>query len=106
MSDKNYNYISVISWGKSFIENKDKVNFDIIQYPGNIYRVPANNKKANLWINEVLGTIKTKDEAETIVNAEIQNYQTHWDDDNIDGETTEEKNNRIGERPSLETLEE
>lgn len=102
----NYVYIYIQSWGKNFIESNDKRNFEIRQYPGNIYKVPAHNKKANAWINQVLGTIKTKDEAETIVNAEIQNHQTHWDDDNISGETTEEKNNRIGERPSLENLEE
>jgi hypothetical protein len=106
MAHKNYNYILAENWGKGFIEANDRRNFEIREYPGNIYQVPAHNKKANAWINEVLGTIKTKDEAETIVNAEIQNYQTDWDNDNIDGETIEQKNTRIGERPMLETLEE
>jgi len=61
---------------------------------------------ANIWINKVLGQIKTKDEAQALVDAEVIASQTAWDNDNVDGETTEEKNNRIGTRPTDITLEE
>ena len=42
-------------------------------------RVPAHNKDANLWINKVLGTAKTKDEAQAIVDVEVTAAQTAWD---------------------------
>ena len=41
--------------------------------------MPANNRKANAWINEVLGVIKTRDEAQAIVDAEIQAAQAQFD---------------------------
>ena len=42
--------------------------------------------------------------AQTIVNAEISNKQTAWDNNNVEGETTEEKNDRLGRRPDDITL--
>ena len=34
---------------------------------------------SNLWINKVLGTVKTKDEAQAIVDVEVTAAQTSWD---------------------------
>tara|TARA_R110002051_G_C8444405_1_gene455674 strand:- start:268 stop:561 length:294 start_codon:yes stop_codon:yes gene_type:complete len=76
---KNYQYIVAENWGKGFIELNESTEFEIKGFPGNVWSVPKNNKKANLWISKVLGTIKTKDEAQTIVNAEIQSQQNIWD---------------------------
>ena len=36
-------------------------------------------KDANLWINKVLGTVKTKDEAQAIVNGVVTLEQAAWD---------------------------
>jgi alpha-D-ribose 1-methylphosphonate 5-triphosphate synthase subunit PhnG len=42
-------------------------------------KVPAHNKDANLWISKVLGVVKTKAEAQAIVDAEVQAAQAAWD---------------------------
>ena len=76
---KNYQYIVAENWGKGFIETGESTKFYIAGFSGNVWRVPAHNKQANLWINKVLGVLKTKDEAQTILNAEIQSQQNVWD---------------------------
>ena len=45
-------------------------------------------------------------EAQTIVDAGIVLLQTKWDNDNVTSETSDEKNLRIGSRPTDITLEE
>jgi hypothetical protein len=37
------------------------------------------NKHGNLWIAKVAGVVKTKDEAQAIVDAEVQAAQAAWD---------------------------
>ena len=66
--------------------------------------MPAYNKHGNLWIAKVAGTLKTKDEAQTIVTAKINAAKTAWDNDNVDGESSAEKIQRIGEKPTDITL--
>ena len=68
-------------------------------YPGNGWQGPAYNKHANLWIAKVAGTVKTKDEAQALVDAEVQAAQAAWD-----ALSDEEKAAR--ERPADITLEE
>ena len=65
--------------GKGFIEHSESAKFTISGLPGNVWQVPANNKDANLWIAKVLGTVKTKAEAQAIVDAEVQAAQAAWD---------------------------
>lgn len=101
---KTYQYCVAENWGKGFITHEDSRAFSIAGFPGNVWRVPAFTPKANLWINKVLGTPKTKDEAQTIVSAEISTQQTNWDNDNVDGEIAEQKKGRLGERPADITL--
>ena len=48
-------------------------------YPANVWQVPAYNKHANLWIAKVAGVVKTKDEAQALVDAEVQAAQAAWD---------------------------
>ena len=76
---KTYQYCVAENWGKGFIEHNEAVKFTISSFPGNIWRVPAHNKDANLWINKVLGTPKTHAEAQAIVNSVIQAEQAEWD---------------------------
>ena len=72
-------YIVAENWGKGFIEHSESSKFTISSFPGNVWQVPAHNKDANLWINKVLGVVKTKAEAQAIVDAEVQAAQAAWD---------------------------
>ena len=80
-----YQYCIAKNWGKGFIESNESASFKISGYPANIWQVPINNKKANLWIAKVLGTPKTRDEAQTILNTEIDAQQTAWDNNRMIG---------------------
>jgi len=106
MANKNYQYCVAENWGKGFIEHGESIKITFRGYPGNIWQVPASNKFANLWINKVLGVPKTCAEAQAIVDAVITKAQSDWDADNVDGETAEQKDLRIGTRPVDITLEE
>ena len=79
MAHKTKQYCVAENWGKGFIEHSESRKISFSGFPGNVWQVPAHNKDANLWINKVLGTVKTKDEAQTIVDAEITLAQTEWD---------------------------
>ena len=96
-----YQYLTAENWGKGFITNKDSISFSPSGFPGNVWRVPANNRKANAWIKEVLGVIKTRDEAQAIVDAEIQAGQAEYD-----ALTEEQKAGSPVSRPQNITLEE
>ena len=79
MAHKTYQYCVAENWGKGFIEHSESRKIAFSGFPGNVWQVPAHNKDANLWINKVLGTVKTKDEAQAIVDAEVQAAQAAWD---------------------------
>ena len=72
-------YCVAENWGKGFIEHNESAKISFSGLPGNVWRVPAHNKDANLWISKVLGTVKTKDEAQVIVDAEVTAAQAAWD---------------------------
>ena len=102
---KTHQYCVATNWGKGFIEHNESSRITFVGYPGNVWRVPAYNKNANLWISKVLGTVKTKDEAQTIVTGIVTTSQNAWDDNNVESETAEEKIERAGPRPTDITLE-
>ena len=99
-----YQYCIAKNWGKGFIENNESSVFKLSGYPADIWQVPINNKRANLWIAKVLGTVKTRDEAQAILNTEMDARQTAWDNDNVDGESSDEKIERLGAKPVDITL--
>jgi len=76
---KTYQYCVAENWGKGFIDHVESQKITFCGYPGNVWQVPAYNKHGNLWIAKVAGTVKTKDEAQAIVNAEVQAAQATWD---------------------------
>ena len=76
---KTHQYCVAENWGKGFIEHSESSKIAFSGLPGNVWQVPAHNKDANLWINKVLGTAKTKDEAQAIVDVEVTAAQTSWD---------------------------
>ena len=79
MAHKTYQYCVAENWGKGFIEHSESRKIAFSGFPGNVWQVPAHNKDANLWVNKVLGTVKTKDEAQAIVDVEVTAAQTSWD---------------------------
>ena len=103
---KTYQYCVAENWGKGFIDHDESSRITFKGFPGNVWQVPAYNKHANLWIAKVAGALKTKDEAQTIVDAEQKKAQDAWDANNEDGESADEKIERIGRKPQDITLEE
>ena len=103
---KTKQYCVAENWGKGFIEHGESVKLKFRGLPGNVWQLPANNKSANLWISKVAGAIKNKDEAQTIVTAEVTKTQNAWDADNVEGESSAEKILRLGPKPADITLEE
>ena len=103
---KTYQYCVAENWGKGFIDHVESHRITFVGYPGNVWQVPAYNKHGNLWIAKVAGTLKTKTEAQAIVDAEVTSAQNAWDANNVDGESAEEKNLRLGAKPADITLDE
>ena len=103
---KTYQYCVAENWGKGFIDHDESIRITFKSFPGDVWQVPAYNKHGNLWIAKVAGAIKTKDEAQTIVTAQVDAYQTTWDNNNVEGESSDEKIERLGAKPADITLEE
>ena len=76
---KTYQYCVAENWGKGFIDHDESWRITFKGYPANVWQVPAYNKHANLWIAKVAGVVKTKDEAQALVDAEVQAAQAAWD---------------------------
>ena len=74
-----YKYCVAENWGKGFITHSDASKYQVSGFPGNVWQIPANNQDANLWVNKVAGTFKTKAEAQAIVDAEVATAQAAWD---------------------------
>ena len=96
-----YKYCVAENWGKGFITHSDSSKYQVSGFPGNVWQIPANNQDANLWVNKVAGSFKTKAEAQAIVDAEVALAQAAWD-----ALTDEQKQNPIGrQRPTAIVLE-
>ena len=94
-------YIVAENWGKGFITHNDNASFAPSGFPANVWQVPANNRQANLWIAKVLGTVKTRAEAQALVDAEVSAAQAAYD-----ALTEDQKANRAAGRPADIILEE
>ena len=103
---KTYQYCVAENWGKGFIDHEESIRITFASFPGDVWQVPAYNKFGNLWIAKVAGAVKTKDEAQTIVTAKVDAAQTAWDNNNVEGESSDEKIARLGAKPADITLEE
>jgi len=101
---KTYQYCVAENWGKGFIDHDESSRITFKGFPGDVWQVPAYNKHGNLWIAKVAGTVKTKDEAQTIVDAEMKKAQDAWDANNVEGESADEKIERLGAKPADITL--
>jgi hypothetical protein len=74
-----YKYCVAENWGKGFIDHSESATIGFAGFPGNVWRIPADNKGANLWVAKVAGTFKTKEEAQAIVDAITATAQANWD---------------------------
>ena len=101
---KTYQYCVAENWGKGFIDYDESHRITFKSFPGNVWQVPAYNNHANLWIAKVAGNLKTLSEAQAIVTAQVDAAQDAWDADNVDGESADEKIERLGEKPADITL--
>ena len=97
---KTYQYCVAENWGKGFIDHDESHRITFKGYPGNVWQVPAYNKHGNLWIAKVAGAVKTKDEAQAIVTAEVQAAQATWD------ALPDDQKTDLNPRPADITLEE
>ena len=96
--------------GKGFFTHQDRLNFFLRGYTGHDGSnyvdtwVIGNNEKGALWLAEKGGTEKTKSEAQALVKASDDLARTAWDNDNVSGESADEKIARIGVKPGFITI--
>ena len=73
-----YKYCTATNWGKNFFTHEDRRQFHLEGHPGDVW-VVGDNHYGDRWINKVSGAIKTKEEAQAIVTAEIEAAQAAYD---------------------------
>jgi hypothetical protein len=91
-------YAQATNTGKGFITHEDRALGHMSGHGGDIYAVSNNHTE---WIARVGGVQKTLTQAKAIVLAAPQES---WDNNNVKGETEEEKIERLGARPESITL--
>ncbi len=96
--------------GKGFFTHENRRNFFLRCYSGHdgsdavdVWVIGANEKGAT-WLADKSGTEKTKAEAQVLVKAADDLARTAWDNDNVDGESADDKVIRIGSKPSFRTI--
>jgi hypothetical protein len=100
----NYQYCVATNWGKGFITAEDSKRLQIQAFPGNLWKVNANNQDANRWIAGVAGERKTLAEAQAIVDAKVAEDQTSWDAIPADDPRKDETSDLYRPRPTTITL--
>ena len=93
-----YKYCVKANWGKNFFTHEERKQMYLSGHPGNVWVVDDNIFGDN-WISKVVGTTKTKVEAQAILDGVIEDAQDVWDADNADGESSAEKIIRLGAKP-------
>ena len=73
-----YKYCVATNWGKDFFTARERMEFHLSGHPGNVW-VVGDNLYGNAWIKKVSGDVKTKSEAQAIVDAEITAAQAAYD---------------------------
>ena len=64
--------------GKGFFTAEDRRKFFLRGYPANVWMV-GNNVDGAMWLAEKGAREKTKDEAQALIDAEVQANQAAWD---------------------------
>ena len=73
-----YKYCVATNWGKDFFTARERMEFYLSGHPGNVW-VVGDNIYGDAWIKKVSGDVKTKSEAQAIVDAEIIAAQADYD---------------------------
>lgn len=73
-----YKYCTAINSGKNFFTARERMEFHLSGHPGDVW-VVGDNLYGNAWIKKVSGNLKTKSEAQAIVDAEITAAQAEYD---------------------------
>jgi len=94
-------YCTAINWGNGFITHGDREKGNIRGYPGDVWVADDNMGQ---WMAKVNATTKTKSEAQTIVTTIVDAAKTAWDNNNVEGESSDEKIWRLGGKPVDITL--
>ena len=103
MANDIYNYSVMPNTGKGFITHEDSRAFWIKSFPANVW-VATDVRESRHWVARNNGVSKTKDQAQTLVTAEVDAAKSAWDDNNVDGESSAEKIIRLGGRPVDEVI--
>ena len=91
-----YKYCVAVNSGKGFINAKERMEFYLSGHPGNVW-VVGDNLYGDAWIRRNNAIVKTKEDAQAIVDAEIAAAQSAYD-----SLEDSEKDNRV--RPGNEVL--
>ena len=73
-----YKYCTATNWGKNFFTHEERKQFYLSGHPGEVW-VVGDNLYGDQWISKVNGAIKTKEEAQAIVDGKIEEAQTAFD---------------------------
>ena len=103
MANDIYNYSVMENTGKGFITHEDSSAFWIRGYPGNVW-VATDVRESRHWVARNNGVSKTKDQAQTLVTNQVNEWKTAWDNNNVEGETSAEKIERLGAKPTDITI--
>ena len=78
MANDIYNYSVMTNTGKGFITNEDSRAFWIGGQPANVW-VATDCRESRHWVARNNGVSKTKDQAQTLVTAEVDAAKSAWD---------------------------
>ena len=73
-----YKYCTATNWGKGFFTHEERRQMYLRGHAGEVW-VVSDNHHGDEWISKVDGAIKTKDEAQAIVDGEIEPAQAAYD---------------------------
>ena len=79
MANDIYNYSVMTNIGKGFITNEDSRAFWRRGYPANVW-VATDLRESRKWVARNNGVSKTKDQAQTLVTAAMDEVQAAWDE--------------------------
>ena len=103
MANDIFNYCVATNTGKGFITHTDSRKFWISGQPGNVW-VCTDCVESRHWVARNNGTSKTKTEAQAIVTGVVDDAKDAWDANNVEGESSAEKIQRLGPKPTDITL--
>jgi len=79
MANDIYNYSVMTNTGKGFITHEDSRAFWRRSYPANVW-VATDLRESRKWVARHNGVSKTKDQAQALVTAAMDEVQAAWDE--------------------------